>query len=112
MIKKIPFLLISLITLLGLQDTALAGTATYYHRSLAGRKMANGRRYNPNALTAASNRFPLGSTVIVTNKANGKRVRVRITDRCGNCYIDLSPAAFRRIASKSKGRVRISVRRG
>lgn len=86
-------------------------TATYYHSSLAGRKMANGQRYNPNRMTAASNRYRLGSRVKVTNRRTGKSVIVTITDRCGNCSIDLSKAAFRRIASPKQGRVAVRVTR-
>jgi rare lipoprotein A len=86
-----------------------AQTATYYHPSLSGRKMANGARYNPNAMTAASNRYRLGQRVKVTNRRTGKSVIVTITDRCGNCSIDLSKAAFKRIAKPSQGRVSVKV---
>ena len=90
-------------------DPVMAQSATYYHPSLAGRKMANGARYNPNAMIAASNNYRLGQRVKVTNRRNGKSVIVTITDRCGNCSIDLSSAAFRRIAKKSQGRVSVKV---
>ena len=88
-----------------------AQSATFYHSSLAGRKMANGQRYNPNAMTAASNNYRLGQRVKVTNRKTGKSVIVRITDRCGNCSIDLSRAAFGRIAKHSQGRVSVKVQR-
>lgn len=84
-------------------------TATYYHPSLAGRKMANGQRYNPHAMTAASNSYRLGQRVKVTNRRTGKSVTATITDRCGNCSIDLSKAAFRRIASPKQGRVAVKI---
>lgn len=88
-----------------------AQSATYYHHSLAGRTMANGKPYNPNAMTAASNRYKLGQRVKVTNRRTGKSVTVTITDRCGNCSIDLSRAAFTRIAPLKQGRVSVSVQR-
>ena len=88
-----------------------AQSATYYHSSLAGRTMANGRPYNPGAMTAASNSYKLGTRVKVTNRKNGKSVIVTITDRCGNCSIDLSKAAFSRIAKPSQGRVAVKVSR-
>ena len=90
---------------------AQAGTATYYHPSLTGRRMANGKPYNPNAMTAASNAYPLGAWVRVTNNRTKKSVIVKITDRCGNCSIDLSKAAFSRIAHPKKGRVAVSIQR-
>ena len=90
-------------------DPVMAQSATYYHPSLAGRKMANGKPYNPNAMIAASNSYRLGQRVKVTNRRTGKSVIVTITDRCGNCSIDLSSAAFSRIAKKSQGRVSVKV---
>lgn len=86
-----------------------AQSATYYHPSLAGRTKANGQPYNPNALTAASNNYRLGTKVRVTNRRTGKSVVVTITDRCGNCSIDLSTAAFRQIAPLKQGRVAVKV---
>jgi len=94
--------------LLPYQDVQ-AQSATYYHNSLAGRTMANGKPYRPTAMTAASNHYKLGTRVKVTNRKNGKSVVVTITDRCGNCSIDLSRAAFQRIAPLKQGRVNVSV---
>ena len=88
-----------------------AQSATFYHSSLVGRKMANGKPYDPGAMTAASNSYRLGQWVKVTNRRTGKSVVVKITDRCGNCSIDLSRAAFGRIARHSQGRVSVSVKR-
>jgi rare lipoprotein A len=105
---KLSTVILSLV-LTVIPATVEAQTATYYHHSLAGRKMANGARYNPNAMTAASNNYRLGQRVKVTNRKTGKSVIVRITDRCGNCSIDLSSAAFSRIAKKSQGRVSVKV---
>lgn len=86
-------------------------SATYYHSSLVGRRMANGRPYNPHAMTAASNHYKLGTRVKVINQRNKKSVVVTITDRCGNCSIDLSKAAFGKIASYKQGRVPVNVSR-
>jgi rare lipoprotein A len=88
---------------------AYSQSATYYHSSLAGRTKANGKPYNPNAYTAASNNYRLGTRVRVTNRRTGKSVTVTITDSCGNCSIDLSYAAFGRIAKHSQGRVPVKV---
>lgn len=88
-----------------------AQSATYYHPSLAGRKMANGQPYRPGAMTAASNYYRLGTRVKVTNRKTGKSVIVVITDRCGNCSIDLSSGAFQRIAPLKQGRVPVRVQK-
>lgn len=90
---------------------AYSQSATFYHPSLAGGTKANGRPYRPRGMTAASNYYKLGTKVKVTNRRTGKSVVVTITDRCGNCSIDLSYAAFGRIAKHSQGRVSVKVTR-
>lgn len=57
------------------------GLASYYGHAHAGRRMANGRRFDENKLTAASHTIPLGSKVRVTNLRNLRSVVVTITDR-------------------------------
>ena len=47
--------------------------------SIAGRKMANGKRFDRHKLTAASWYFPLGTTVRVENVKTGESVVVTIT---------------------------------
>ncbi|CAG8603281.1 2565_t:CDS:1, partial [Cetraspora pellucida] len=50
-----------------------------------------------------------GSTAVVHH--GGRRVTVRIIDRCAGCQvgdIDLSPAAFNRIARPREGRVHVT----
>lgn len=74
--------------------------ASFYGAKFAGKKTASGQRFNPNAMTAASNHLPLGSKVMVKNKNTGKKVTVTITDRGSNCKgrgIDLSKGAAKRI---------------
>lgn len=100
---------LSLVLLSAMTTSAVAQSATYYHPSLAGRIKANGRPYNPNAMTAASNHYRLGTKVKVINRRTGKSVIVTITDRCGNCSIDLSRAAFSRIAPLKQGRVAVKI---
>lgn len=77
-----------------------------------GQKTANGENFNPNALTAAHKTLKFNSMVRVTNKANGKTVDVRINDRgpfvSGRC-IDLSRAAFAKIAATSAGVASVTV---
>jgi len=73
------------------------GTASWYGKEEQGQKMANGKRFDRNKLTAASWYFPLGTPVRVVNVKNGQSVVVTITDRGPNLrlhrILDLSEAA-------------------
>lgn len=76
--------------------------------------VACGGRFNPSAMTAAHKTLPCGTRVRVTNVRNGRSVDVTINDRgpyVRGRIIDLSKAAFTRIASFSAGlaKVRIEV---
>ena len=57
------------------------GLASYYHDSLHGNLTANGETYDRNAFTAAHRTLPFGTEVRVTNRTNGKSIRLRINDR-------------------------------
>lgn len=88
------------------------GIASYYGHAHAGRKMANGRRFDENKLTAASHTIPLGTRVRVTNLHNLKTVVVTITDRMpkyNRRIIDLSTAAARALGMVQRGTGRVSV---
>lgn len=98
---------------------AVAGTApahaasvvsgSHYHSRFEGRQMACGGRFDQGELTAASNRHPCGSRVLVTR--GGRSVEVTVTDRCGRCGIDLSLAAAREIGLHRIGRAPVLVER-
>jgi len=62
-------------------SSAMVGLATYYSAKFAGRRTANGERYNPTAYTAAHRTLPFGTRVRITNLRNGRSVVVRINDR-------------------------------
>lgn len=86
--------------------------ASYYHDKYNGRQAADGSIFRQDRMTAASNKHPLGTTVRVTNTANDKSVDVKVTDRLNKKYshrIDLSKAAFKRIAPLSKGVVEVKI---
>ena len=88
------------------------GMASYYGGSWHGKKTANGEIFNENSLTAAHKTLPFGTRVKVTNLDNGKSVVVRINNRgpySKGRIIDLSKAAFSRIASISKGVTRVKL---
>jgi rare lipoprotein A len=90
------------------------GAASFYADSFAGRKTANGERYDPNAYTAAHRTLPFGSVLRVVHERTGDWVLVRVNDRgpyAGKRILDLSRQAARRLAMVREGvaRVRIEV---
>ena len=95
------------------------GLASWYGEDHRGRLMANGRRFNPDKLTAASWFYPLGTKVRVTLKSenqNPRTVLVTITDRGpakelvrDGRIIDLTHATFRRLGHPKVGLVAVTV---
>ncbi|HEV2392293.1 MAG TPA: septal ring lytic transglycosylase RlpA family protein [Verrucomicrobiae bacterium] len=96
------------------------GVASWYGEEHRGKLMANGKRFNPDKLTAASWFYPLGTKVEVTARSPDralKTVMVTITDR-GPAYelvrqgriIDLSHAAFKKVAPTRNGLVPVKIR--
>ena len=87
------------------------GTASWYGEQRQGRKMANGKPFDPNGLTAASWFFPLGTPIRVVNVKNGQSVIVTITDRGPNLrlhrILDLSEAAARHLDYLGEGLTRV-----
>jgi rare lipoprotein A len=88
------------------------GVASYYGRSdgFHGRLTASGERFNADALTFAHRSLPFGTKIKVVNQDNGRSVIVRGNDRgpfTPGRIVDLSEAAFSKIASKSQGLARI-----
>jgi rare lipoprotein A len=72
------------------------GLASWYGPPYAGRKGADGRVYDQNAMTAAHLTLPMGTMVRVTNLTTNQSVVVKITDRgpfVRGRIIDLSLAA-------------------
>ena len=88
-------------------------TASYYGARFAGRRTANGERFDPAQMTAAHRTLPFGTMVEVTNVRNGKTVTVRINDRGpfhGNRAIDLSRGAADQIGMVSSGTAKVTIR--
>jgi len=78
--------------------------------------MANGQRFNPDKLTGASWFFDFGTRVVVTHR--NRSVVVVITDRGPAKYllnegrkIDLSRAAFAKLASPDLGLIDVTVKK-
>ena|SRR6266702_3368809 len=95
------------------------GLASWYGEEHRGKLMANGKRFNPDKLTAASWFYPLGTKVRVTlnyNAPSPRSVLVTITDRGPakdlvreGRIIDLAHAAFRKLGHPALGLVPIIV---
>jgi rare lipoprotein A len=115
----------SLFLLLTYADSAFgdskpaAGVASWYGEEHRGRLMANGKRFNPDKLTAASWFYPLGTKVrVILNSTaqNPRSVLVTITDRGpakdlvrDGRIIDLTRAAFKRLGHPAVGLVGVRV---
>jgi rare lipoprotein A len=88
--------------------------ASYQGEKEAGRRTASGEVYNPDDLTAASKIYPIGSTLLVTDPATGKSVKVRVNDRGPNVRgrsLDLSKRAAEELGITDKGVARLKVQR-
>lgn len=85
--------------------------ATYYGGSLQGNATKSGEIFDKNKLTCASNKFPLGAVLKITNRKNNKSVIVKVNDTGAmpNHVIDLSEKAFSKISKLSTGRIKIKV---
>ncbi len=90
--------------------------ASWYGEQHRGLPMANGQRFDPDNLTAASWFFDLGTKVVVTHE--NRSVVVEITDRGpakrlvqAGRRIDLSRAAFAKLANPDLGLIDVVVRR-
>lgn len=108
--KKLSALLLSLSLA---TPSAHSATASWYGKPFHGRITASGERYNMHALTTASNTHKMGTKLKVTNKSNGKSVVVRVNDTGGfkkyGRTLDLSKAAFSRIADIEQGLAKVSI---
>lgn len=91
-----------------------ADQASWYGEDHRGLLMANGKPFNPDKLTAASWFYNLGTRVVVTHA--GRSVVVEITDRGPaprlvrqGRKIDLSHAAFGRLANPHRGLIDVTI---
>ena len=87
-------------------------TASWYGPGFHGRRTASGERFDANGMSAAHPTLPFGTPVCVTNVANGRSVRVRVTDRGPyrrGRSLDLSYGAARRLGIVDRGTARVRV---
>ena len=86
------------------------GTWRYSHG-----QMANGKWFQDDKYTAASWGYPLGTILKVSNTKTATSVTVCVSDRTARRFkgkrIDLSKAAFSKIARLEQGLVEVQVRR-
>jgi rare lipoprotein A (peptidoglycan hydrolase) len=94
-----------------LASDMLRTTATYYHPSLHGSRMANGEVYNRwDPGIAACNWYPLGTLLKVTRQETGEHIYVRIKDRGSRgLTLDLSEAGFGQLGGLREGRILVSL---
>lgn len=117
---KLLAILTAGLSLLGSANASLAsepdsGLASWYGEEHRGKTMANGQPFSPDRLTCATWQYRFGQVLRVTNVKTGKSVVVICTDRGPNrrfkprrC-VDLSRAAFRKIADLDLGVVPVKV---
>ena len=90
------------------------GLATWYGDAFAGRKTANGERFDPKQLTAAHRTLPFGTWVEVRRIDTGRMVRVRINDRGpfghADRVIDLSKKAAGDLDIVREGVAKVEIR--
>ena len=90
------------------------GIASFYGPGFHGRTTASGERFDSQAMTFAHRTMPFGTKIKVTNQDNGRSIIVRGNDRgpfYGSRIIDLSEAAFSRIASRGQGLANVCISR-
>lgn len=82
------------------------GRASYYGREFNGRKMANGRPFDPNSNTAASRSLPLGTVARVKNRQSGQETTVKVEDRgpyVPGRILDVAPRAADDLGMRRQG---------
>jgi rare lipoprotein A len=89
------------------------GVASYYGKHFSHKKTASGMQLDPNKKTAASKTLPLGTKAEVTNKENGKKTEVVVTDRgpyVKDRVIDVTPKAAEELGMKKDGVTEVEVK--
>ena len=91
-----------------------AATASFYGERFHLKRTASGEIFDMNKMTCASNTHKLGTKLRVTNKETGKSVVVRVNDTGGfskyGRTLDLSKAAFAKIADIKQGLVKVDIK--
>ena len=101
-------LLLSALLLLPLPASARPVTATVYDGWYHGRTTACGQTYQHWGFSAGHRSLPCGTPVQVTHQ--GRRLTVRITDRCDCNSIDLSAGAAHRLGVPLDGIATVQIK--
>jgi len=91
----------------------VVGKASFYARQFDGKKMADGRRFNPATNVAASKTLPIGTTAKVINLDNGKSATVTVEDRgpyVRGRMLDVSPKVAQTLRMKKSGIAHVVVK--
>lgn len=92
----------------------LFATASWYGKEFKDMVSASGYIYSPEQFVCASNDYPFGTVLKVSNKRNSKSVVVVVIDtgsfkkKYGR-KIDLSREAFRKIAKLGEGIIHVNI---
>lgn len=111
-IFRTSLVLLSFLAFTPVASADSSGLASFYGKEFHGRRQANGKAFNMNAMTAAHRTYAFGTRVRVTNLANGKSVVLRIADRgpfVRKRIIDVSYAAARSLGFVKRGVTRVRV---
>lgn len=90
------------------------GEAIYYSDEFAGETMACGGKYRPRKMVAAHRKLPCGTTIRVTNRANGRAVTLTVKDRGPfgdkGTIVDVSRRAARKLRFFDDGRAKVRLK--
>ena len=86
--------------------TQQLGDASYYGPGFNGRRMANGRRFDPRSTSVAHRTLPFGTKVVVTHLGNGRSATATVEDRgpfVRGRIIELSPRLAEHLGMVAQG---------
>lgn len=89
------------------------GVASWYGPGFHGKKTSNGDTYNMYSLTAAHPTLPIPCVILVTNRTNGKQVKLLVNDRgpfSKNRILDVSKKAAQVLEFIKQGVTQVSIK--
>lgn len=84
---------------------------SYYHDKFEGRRTASGEIFKQKLFTCASNVYPIGTVLKLTNKDKNTIIFVRVNDK-GELYgrtLDLSKSAFKALGNLKHGIIYVTI---
>lgn len=89
-----------------------SGTASWYGKKFHGRPTASGEIFDMYKISAAHKTIPLGTYILVVNKMNGKKIKVKVNDRgpfVKGRVLDLSYAAAKKLGYSELGLTEVDI---